>query len=111
MGNLGDEGLDLNIIDRFPFGEPCDEFSLEPCLEWVDEATCNVLKKERLEEECEDLVLAETRLDLSGDVLIFRDDSCELAVESGAFFSFVSNTLSGCTSRACLNDCASHRGH
>ena len=33
MGNLDDEGPDLNIRDIFSFGEPGDEFSLEPCLE------------------------------------------------------------------------------
>ena len=33
MGNLDDEGLDLKKLARFPFGEPCSEFSLEPCLE------------------------------------------------------------------------------
>ena len=53
-----------NLDDRLPFGEPGDVFSLEPCPERVNEATCIFFKKERLEEEVKEFEVAETRLDL-----------------------------------------------
>lgn len=58
-GNLDDEGLDLNNPN--PLGEPCNASPLELCLVRVTKESGIVLKIERLDEDCEDLEVAEIR--------------------------------------------------